>query len=225
MQLLCWWSGTGRADLGPTVRRRCYWDCVLLNWARSFEFLSACSSGQLTCCPSPASFTRALIWALKALEAKHKRFTVSELCCKIREAPNFPSAQVPALFNRAPCAIERIMLSPLDDIRDGPSAPADTIIPQELLQLNFSLAERASSKIIEELAKTIDKALIKAQLPINRVAWGGLDSVGSSQPYTHGDLRVIQAVRLLQDGIGRKKSRKGNQWKIGFRILAKEQRS
>ena len=103
------------------------------------------------------------------------------------------------------------MLSPLDDIRDGPSGPADTIINQELLQLNFSLAERASIKIIEELAKTIDKALIKAQLPINRVAWGGLDSVGSYRPYIRGDLRVIQAVRLLQDGLGRRRSGRGNQ--------------
>lgn len=102
------------------------------------------------------------------------------------------------------------MLSPLDDNKDGPSAPADAIMPQELLQLNFSLAERASIKTIEELAKTIDKALIKAQLPINRVAWGGLDSAESPRPYTHGDLRVIQAVRLLQDGISRQKSRKEN---------------
>lgn len=134
---------------------------------------------------------------------------MSELSCKIREAPGFPFDQVPALFNRAPCAIERIMLSPLEDTKDTPAAPSETTVPQELLQLNFSFAKHPSSEVIEELAKAIDKALIKAQLPVNRVAWGGLSSVGGSHPYLHGDLRVIQAVRLFQDGISRKKSRKG----------------
>lgn len=145
------------------------------------------------------------------MKAKHKRFTVSELSCKIREAPGFPADQVPALFIRAPCAMERIMLSPLDDSRNGPAAPSDDTMPQELLQLNFSLAEPASVKVIEELAKTIDKALIKAQLPINRVAWGGLSSVGGPNPHLYSNLRVIQAVRLFQDGIGRRKSKKENQ--------------
>ena len=98
------------------------------------------------------------------------------------------------------------MLSPLDGSRDGPATPSDTTMPQELLQLNFSLAEPASIKMIEELAKTIDKALIKAQLPINRVAWGGLNSVGGPH-----HLRVIQAARLFQESISRKKARKGSQ--------------
>lgn len=145
------------------------------------------------------------------MKAKHKRFTVSELSCTIREAPDFPSDQVPALFIRAPCAIERIMLSPLDDSRDGPAAPTDDNIPQELLQLNFSLAEHASIKVIEELAKTRDKALIKAQLPINRVAWGGLSSVGGPNSHQYDDLRVIQAVREFQEGISRSKSKKRKQ--------------
>ena len=100
------------------------------------------------------------------------------------------------------------MLSPLDDHVDGSVATSDDTTPQELLQLNFSLAERASTKMIEKLAKTIDLALKKAQLPITRVAWGRLDSLGGPQPYHHGDLRVIQAVRRFQDGISRKKSRK-----------------
>lgn len=223
MQLLCWWLGTNRADLGPTVKRRCRLGPGSLTWSRSFEFLGACSSGQVTCKPGPESFTNALMWALRALEAKHKRFTVSELACKIREAPGFPSDQVPAFFIRAPCAIERIMLSPLDDIRDDPAAASEEFMSQELLQLNFGLAERASIKMIEKLAKTIDLALSKAQLPVNWVAWGGLNSLGGPRPYLHSDLRVIQAVRLFQDGINRKKSRKESQWKE-CQIIAREQR-
>lgn len=189
-----------------------------LIWARSFEFLGACSSGQVTCCPSPQSFTRALIWALKVLEAKHNRFTVSELSCKIREAPGFPSAQIPALFNRAPYAIERIVLSPLEGSMDGPATPSDTTMTQELLQLNFSLAEPASFKMIEELAKTIDNALTKAQLPIDRVAWGGLNSAAGPH-----HLRVVQAVRSFQESISRKKSRKGSKWMMCFQMLTGEQ--
>ena len=81
--------------------------------SRSFEFLGACSSGNTTRAPGPESFTKALIWALQYLAQHRNRFLVSELSCKIREAPHFPDDQIPVQIERGPGSIERIMLAPL----------------------------------------------------------------------------------------------------------------
>lgn len=127
------------------------------------------------------------MWALQVLKAEHGRFNVSQLAYKIRQAPGFPRDQLPALLIRTPGSIERITLSPLDDIRNEPLASSGDTISQQLLQLRFSLAERASIKMVEKLAKTIDRAFSNAQLPINWVAWQGLSSVGSAEPEFNGN--------------------------------------
>lgn len=132
---------------------------------------------------------------------------MSELSCRVRDAPGFPEEQVPAQFNRAPRAIERIMLAPLDNIKDGSVSISDDTMPQELLQLNFILAERATLKMIKRLAETLDLALKKAQMPINRVAWGGLNSLEGFQPSNNGNLRdagpmasiFVPPIRVLGD--------------------------
>lgn len=180
----------------------------MLTLNSSFEFLGACSSDKTTRSPGPRSFTTALIWALKNLVADQKRFTVSELSRKIREAPDFPQDQVPVQFDRAPHAIERIVLAPLMDNKDGPAATLDNRTPQGLLHLNFIFAEPPSDKIIEKLAQALDRALKKEKMPINRIAWGGLSSWEGSQSSENGHL-VIQAVNQFRKGLKGKKLNQG----------------
>ena len=70
----------------------------------------------LTPRPGKDSFTRALIYALKALVEKRQdgRFTTVELLNKIKEAPDFPKDQNPMLSDREKKgSAGRIMLHPL----------------------------------------------------------------------------------------------------------------
>lgn len=209
----CYAGNLGRTRQGGGTRYTSAIDGVLgsglLTRTRSFEFLGACSADKTTPSPGPESFTTALIWALTKLEVEQKRFTVSELSRKIRGAPGFPKNQEPVQFDRAYHAIERIVLAPLDDIKDGP-ATSDTK-PHGLLHLNFILAEAPSQKMIKKLAKALDLALKKEQLPIDRIAWGGLSSWEASQPSSASRLHVMRAVKLFQDGVTRRKSREGRQ--------------
>jgi hypothetical protein len=205
------WGGLGRA--GGHGMRSYLVDSDPLTWPRSFEFLGACSTGNVTRSPGPESFTTALIWALKDLNQMQGRFTVSELTRKIREAPGFPSDQKPVHFDRAAHGIERILLTPLavvGDNNDAPSPVSNDTTPQGLLQLNFIFAELPSRKMIEKFATTLNRAMKKEQMPINRIAWGGLSSWGGSELSVNGNLYFIEAVKKLKDGLSRRKSKGGN---------------
>lgn len=138
---------------------------------------------------------------------------MSELSRKIREAPGFPSDQKPVHFDRAAHGIERIVLTPLavvGDNNDAPSPGCDDTTPQGLLQLNFIFAELPTLKMITNFATTLNRAMKKGQMPVNRIAWGGLSTWGGSELSANRNLHVIEAVKKFKVGLSRRKSKEGN---------------
>lgn len=78
-----------------------------------FEILGACSADQVTEVPGEASFTAALIWALKKLRLKTDcTFPTSELQRMIKDAPNFPKDQQPPLAHRYAASPDHIIIAP-----------------------------------------------------------------------------------------------------------------
>ena len=142
------------------------------------------------------------------------RFTVSELSCKIRAAPNFPADQVPVQFDRGVHAIERIMLAPISQ-SNGPSdlatsgsgdPPSDML--QGLLNLNFIFEEPPSGKEIEKLAKALNRVMYKEKMPVNRIVWGGLCSWGGIQPSVTAHSGMMKAAKLFHHAYNRSKSKR-----------------
>ena len=183
----------------------------VLKHPRSFEFLGACSSGNTTPAPGPKSFTRALIWALKSLAQQEKRFTVSGLSRKIREAPNFPQVQVPVQLDRGPGSIERIMLAPLPEPIDGTESASNEIEvtePQGLLNLNFIFDKPPTKDVITNFGENLNKFIIREKMPVNRIVWGGLTSWEGSEPSPGANSQKLVAAKRFKDGLRRRSERK-----------------
>lgn len=175
---------------------------------RSFEFLGACSSGNTTLCPGKGSFTTALIWALKALVKDQIRFTLSELSCKIRDAPYFPRDQVPVQFDRGVHTLEQIIVAPLPETGNDESESIDESVPQGLLHLNFFFEKPPSKSTIDSFAQGMNRLVYEQGLPINRIVWGGLISWGGVQPSQAGQETMMKAVKMMKDAYRRRLSRK-----------------
>ena len=164
--------------------------------------------------PGKESFTTALIWALETLVKEQTRFTVSELSCKIRAAPDFPPDQVPVQFDRGVHAIERIMLAPISKSSgaNAVAAPSSGDTPtdslQGLLHLNFIFEEPPSHKEIEKLAKALNRVMYKEKLPVNRIVWGGLCSWGGVQPSATAHSGMMKAAKLFNYAYNRSKSKR-----------------
>jgi len=86
---------------------------------RLLETLAAASHGDKTCGPGKQSFTNALIWSLDYYAYVKERFSVSELAEKIRQAPNFPTDQVPVHKIQNAPRTERIVLDPMMELQDN----------------------------------------------------------------------------------------------------------
>ena len=168
---------------------------------RSFEFLGACSSGNTTLSPGKGSFTTALIWALEALVEEQSKFLISELSCKIRDAPNFPKDQVPVQLDRGPHAIQRIMLAPLpetSDRVDSTSRDSNIIGPQGLLNLNFIFDQLPTKDMIKQFGDALNRFMWQTGMPVNRIIWGGLTSWEGIQPSAGAHTQKLAAVKLFQ---------------------------
>ncbi|KAL8710279.1 MAG: hypothetical protein Q9220_005049 [cf. Caloplaca sp. 1 TL-2023] len=177
---------------------------------RSFEFLGACSSGNVTLSPGEESFTTALIWALGRLLDEQTRFTVSELSCKIRNAPGFPRDQVPVQLDRGVHAIQRIMLAPLPE----PSNDAEQHTPeppsreaQGLLNLNFFLDEPPTKPTIKKFAQALSRFMWQEKMPVNNIVWGGLTSWDGTQPSARVNAQKLAAAKMFQRALDRKNTR------------------
>ncbi|KAL8950187.1 MAG: hypothetical protein Q9222_003765 [Ikaeria aurantiellina] len=177
---------------------------------RSFEFLGACSSGNVTLSPGEGSFTTALIWALGSLLEEQTRFTVSELSCKIRNAPGFPRDQVPVQLDRGVHAIQRIMLAPLPE----PSNDAESHTPeppsteaQGLLNLNFFLDEPPTQKTVKKFAQALSRFMWQEKMPVNRIVWGGLTSWGGTQPSAKVNAQKLAVAKMFRRALDRKNTR------------------
>ena len=144
------------------------------------------------------------MWALEALVEAQTKFTLSELCCKIREAPDFPPDQIPAQYDRGGQTFERIIIAPLPEIGNdekNASEGIDDSDPQGLLHLNFFFEEPPSKDIIDNMANGMNRLVYEQGLPVNRIVWGGLVSWGGSQPSRAGEetTMILKAVKMFKD--------------------------
>ena len=131
--------------------------------------------------PGKDSFTRALIYALKALVKKRPdgRFTTVELLNKIKEAPDFPKDQNPTLSDRErKGSAGRIMLHPLQG-----TGPADALSRREAaslpsfnghtLTLHFDFSEKPSQEYVDRFGRELN-GFFRLNDGVNRVRWGGM---------------------------------------------------
>ena len=176
---------------------------------RSFEFLGACSAGNITRSPGKYSFTTALIWALEQLKIEQPRFTVCELSRKIKEAPDFPKDQIPVQIDRCGHAISRIIITPLtktENSKEAVQTNPNDIGPQGILTLNFVLKEIPSERTIQKFAQALNHATFAQQLPVDRIVWGGLNPWRDIQPSAGVQSSVIRAAQILKHRVARRKS-------------------
>ncbi|KAL8818522.1 MAG: hypothetical protein Q9223_002864 [Gallowayella weberi] len=176
---------------------------------RCFEFLGATSSGGTTKAPGKQSFTSGLIWALAVLAKESGRFTTSTLANKIRDAPNFPSKQVPILYERNDLAsLQRIVIAPLlkgDKVSVAGSAEKQHIIqhqPWGFLDLRIGLERCPTRGEVAKFAKEVSIMMQTTELRIRHAKWGGLYRPLSTALAVHTPM-VRKAVRTLLD-IGRR---------------------
>ncbi|KAL8784332.1 MAG: hypothetical protein Q9213_004041 [Squamulea squamosa] len=150
---------------------------------RLFEYLAAAKDQGLTGVPGPTSFTRALIFALKALirEKKGGRFTTDELLRKIKtDAPDFPKDQTPVMSNRdnKKDSAGRIMLHPLQLDKtvkkatdgDNPISGATGYV----MTLHFQYGGKPSDDDLNKLGRDLNKIFERSTLEVHRVRWGGM---------------------------------------------------
>ena len=143
-----------------------------------------------------------MIWALKKLVAEKGRFTVSELSRRIRSAPDFPSDQVPVLFERSESSLERITLAPLQDAgrqSDDEAEPEVDITKQCLLRLNFVFKTPPSQIEVMRVARALRKTWMDNNMPLDRISWGGLSSWGGANPSASSSAAVIKAVTAFKN--------------------------
>ena len=131
--------------------------------------------------PGKDSFTRALIYALKALVEKRPdgRFTTVELLNKIKEAPHFPEKQNPTLSDREKKgSAGRIILHPLPGTgSDGALSrrKAASLLPfmGRTLTLHFDFSEKPSGDYVERFGRELNE-FFQLNVGANRVRWGGM---------------------------------------------------
>lgn len=114
----------------------------------NFEFLGACQLNSVKARPSPTSFTKALVWALKDLINTNRSFTVPELQRKITEAPNFPNDQYPFYCERA---IPRTLAACSDN--DFAAPPTEGVsVNERYLDLRFYFTSDIKPVVSELMA-------------------------------------------------------------------------
>lgn len=149
---------------------------------RSFEYLAACSPGNVTRIPGPSSFTSGLIWALGELAEERGMFTTSELSKKIKEKPGFPSDQDPVLKDRSGGSWKRIVLAPLSPTK--PSLNQNCIslsTDRVLLQLKFIFDVYPKDRELANLARAVTTMILDQDI-VRDVTWGGIHAESDSRP-------------------------------------------
>ena len=171
---------------------------------RRFETLRASPGGGVTRAPGPSSFTAALIWSLKAFAKEDFWFTTLELVQKIREAPHFPSDQLPYLVRLEARSNLPIVLHNLSGIVDGGESSRSSHSPEEqphspntdeILTLNFVFGQQPMMAEVQALARGLNKLIQEQSLHIKRIEWAGL-RVHPEVPETWR--RAVNAWRKLQ---------------------------
>ncbi|KAL8678376.1 MAG: hypothetical protein Q9224_003984 [Gallowayella concinna] len=160
----------------------CYAGTVIRGESRLLEYMAAAKDHGTTKVPGPESFTRALIYALKALvkEKNEGRFTTDELLRKIKtDAPHFPKEQTPILSDRAnerPSG--RIMLHPLRQ-----KGTASGVVKEDsllkgasgyVMTLHFQFGEKPPDNLLRTLGEKFNELFEHNTLQVHRIRWGGI---------------------------------------------------
>jgi hypothetical protein len=154
---------------------------------RNFEFLGACQPDSVTAMPGPKSFTKALIWALNDLNAKHI-FTIQELQQRVRDAPHFPRHQYPFHYERHGHCVDRLVLAAIpkdlaaykdDDFAAPNTEPVK--IDEDYLDLRFCFGEKLDADDVKLVANEL-KPFIGA-IKARTVRWIGLPNLEKVRPY------------------------------------------
>ena len=132
--------------------------------------------------PGAASFTSALIFALKRLvrDKEKGRFTTDELLRKIKTAPKFPKDQTPVMSNRdnKKTSAGRIMLHPLRKHRLSRVATSEECqirrVTGYLMTLHFHFGDKPPDDHIITLGRNLNKIFERNTLEVHGVRWGGM---------------------------------------------------
>ncbi|KAL8773579.1 MAG: hypothetical protein Q9209_001684 [Squamulea sp. 1 TL-2023] len=174
---------------------------IVLVENRLFEYLAAAQGQSTTGVPGPTSFTRALIFALKALvrEKKEGRFTTDELLRKIKnDAPDFPKdIQTPVLTNRDSSKKDsagRIMLHPIQQDKTVKKVNSEDCLIREatgyVMTLHFQFGGKPPDDDIVKLGKELNEIFKHNTLEVHRVRWGGMEAT----PFTHVTGRLQKSL-------------------------------
>ncbi|KAI9777218.1 MAG: hypothetical protein M1816_004825 [Peltula sp. TS41687] len=146
---------------------------------RRYEFLGACTEDKTTPSPGPASFTCALIWALKELANKKRFFASSELQHMIIKAPNFPKNQYPVLFHPFEPNLDHIVMAPLIEHSEPLRAPPGDyredyhLAHEEYLDLRFYFNRTLDDETFVQMARALRDLIRNNDLSIIRIDFRG----------------------------------------------------
>lgn len=150
---------------------------VLLHPNRSFQFLGACESGQVTNRAGPKSFTSAMIWALDKL-ANEATFPVTKLVKTIEEHDDFPRDQKPVLFGgRFDPVAENICITHMrgpasrGESVDPTASPRDTPPTKGVLELRLHFPNEVTEDDIVDSARTLKNCMQKVTLHCHGIAF------------------------------------------------------
>jgi putative SOS response-associated peptidase YedK len=101
--------------------------------------------------------------------------------------------------------------APMNDAQNDVAATSDDTTFQGLLQLNFIFTEPPTKKIIEKLAKGLNRAMKIEKMPVSRIAWGGLSSWEDPQLTTNGRAHMIKAASKFRKAVLNRRLKRGSQ--------------
>jgi hypothetical protein len=147
---------------------------------RSFEFLAACGSNEVTAMPGDTSFTSALIWSLKLL-AKKQSFTTHQLLRKINEdAPDFPRHQHALIMERGEdetSCVRKLVLAPLPipGEKDERTFPSEDKKPKDLikhyLDLRFFYDKPPTKNEVLFLSESLKNMIANEKITVRHIGW------------------------------------------------------
>ena len=147
---------------------------------RSFEFLAACGSNEVTAMPGDASFTSALIWSLKLL-AKKPSFTTHQLLRKVNEdAPDFPRHQHALIMERGEdetSCVRKLVLAPLPKPgeKDERTFSSEDKKPKDLikhyLDLRFFYDKLPTKNEVLFLSESLKNMIANEKITVRHIGW------------------------------------------------------
>lgn len=176
----------------------------LLNPHRSFQYLGACESKQVTDRAGPSSFTSAMIWALERL-AMEPGFPVTKLVKTIEQHENFPPKQKPVLFGgRFDPVAENICLAPMlaahgrvgqAKTSDEPASASSTIPTRGVIELRLHFDNGVTEADIVNSARVLTECMKKKKLRCHDITFIDKYSLDSTDIVRRAAWKWKQATR------------------------------